>query len=99
MAENVSPSVDKNNDWWRKHETELPHWSKACKMFLLLEPSPAAAERVFSLQFYGAANVVNGGLHRNFYNASVQQTELTLFLMFIIVYFFGGGGGFSGIRE
>ena len=24
MAEDVSPSIDKN-DWWMKHETELPH--------------------------------------------------------------------------
>ena len=48
MAEDVSPSVDKN-DWWMKHETELPHWSRACKMVLLVQPSSAAAERVFSL--------------------------------------------------
>ena len=83
LAEDVSPSVDKN-DWWRKHETELPHWSKACKMVLLVQSSPAAAERFFSSfkQFYGAANVVIGGLHRKFYNASVQQTEQTIFLMF-----------------
>ena len=56
------------NDWWRKHETELPHWSKACKMVLLVQPSSAAAESFFSSfkQFYGAANVVIGGLHRNF---------------------------------
>ena len=45
LAEDVSPSVDKD-DWWRKHETELPHWSKACKMVL---SSSAVAERVFSL--------------------------------------------------
>ena len=95
LAEDVSPSVDKN-DWWRKHETELPHWSKACKMVLLVQPSSAAA-----------ANVIIGGLHRNFYNASVQQTELTLFLMFdfywnncrIITIFFGIIDAFSGIRE
>ena len=48
MVEDVSSSIDKN-DWWMKHETELPHWSKACKMVLLVQPSSAAAERVFSL--------------------------------------------------
>ena len=42
MAEDLSPSTD-------KHETELPHWSKACKMVLLVQPSSAAAKRVFSL--------------------------------------------------
>ena len=44
MAEDVSPSINKN-DWWTKHETELPHWSKV----LLVQPSSAAAKRVFSL--------------------------------------------------
>ena len=49
MAEDVSPSIDKN-DWWMKHETsELFHWSKACKIVLLVQPSSAATERVFSL--------------------------------------------------
>ena len=48
MAEDVSPSIDKN-DWWMKHETELFHWSKACKIVLLVQPSSAAAEQVFSL--------------------------------------------------
>ena len=48
-----------------------------------------------------------GGLHRTFYNASVQQTELTLFLMFdfywnncrIITILGGIIDAFSGIRE
>ena len=43
MAENISPSIDKN-DWWTKHETELPHWSNACKMVLLVQPSSAATK-------------------------------------------------------
>ncbi len=47
-ADGVSPEMDKL-DWWRKHENELPLWSKACKTVLLVQPSSAAAERVFSL--------------------------------------------------
>lgn len=36
-------------NWWKNHESELPAWSKACKMVLLVQPSSATAERVFSL--------------------------------------------------
>ena len=35
--------------WWKNHEGEIPAWSKACKLMLLVQPSSAAAERVFSL--------------------------------------------------
>ena len=35
--------------WWKLHEDELPHWSLAVKKGLLLQPSSAASERVFSL--------------------------------------------------
>ncbi len=47
-ADGVSTEMDKL-DWWRKHENELPLWSKVCKTVLLVQPSSAAAERVFSL--------------------------------------------------
>ena len=32
-----------------KHASDLPYWSKVWKMFLLIQPSSAAAERVFSI--------------------------------------------------
>ena len=44
---NVSDEFDKL-EWW-SHQHELPNWSKACKTALLIQPSSAAAERVFSL--------------------------------------------------
>ena len=47
-AEGVNPAISKI-DWWSNHESELPNWSKACKLSLLFQPSSAAAERVFSL--------------------------------------------------
>ena len=34
--------------WWKKHAEELPKWYAACKV-ALVQPSSAAAERVFSL--------------------------------------------------
>ena len=47
-AEDVALTISRT-DWWSHHESELPNWSKACKMSLLFQPSSAAAERVFSL--------------------------------------------------
>ena len=36
-------------EWWKAHKTDLPHWSAAASDVLLVQPSSAAAERVFSL--------------------------------------------------
>lgn len=36
-------------DWWSRHAETLPHWSAAASIALLVQPSSAAAERVFSL--------------------------------------------------
>ena len=47
-ANGISVGTDKM-DWWKRHDPELPHWSSACKSVLLLQPSSAAAEGVFSL--------------------------------------------------
>ena len=33
----------------KRHTEDLPHWSTAFKLVLLVQPSSAAAERVFSL--------------------------------------------------
>ena len=34
--------------WWSDHEMALPSWSTAVKKMLLVQPSSASAERVFS---------------------------------------------------
>ena len=47
-AEDISAEFDVM-EWWKRHEHELPHWSRACKTLVLVQPSSAAAERVFSL--------------------------------------------------
>ena len=36
-------------EWWEQNEHELPSWSSAARKGMLLQPSSAAAERVFSL--------------------------------------------------
>ena len=47
-AADVSPTIDEL-EWWQRNEALLPKWSLAAKKVLLLQPSSAAAERVFSL--------------------------------------------------
>ena len=47
-AADVSPEMD-TLEWWRRHEGSLPYWTGAFRKVLLVKPSSAAAERVFSL--------------------------------------------------
>ena len=35
--------------WWARHAREENHWASACSKILLLQPSSATSERVFSL--------------------------------------------------
>ena len=35
--------------WWEDHKSDLPAWSSAVRKVFLLQPSSAAAERIFSL--------------------------------------------------
>ena len=35
--------------YWKKHATEIPNWANAFKLVVLVQPSSAAAERVFSI--------------------------------------------------
>ena len=50
LAEAVD--IDRDFDqlqWWKLHAATLPNWSAAAKKMILIQPSSAAAERVFSL--------------------------------------------------
>ena len=47
-AEDVSSQTDPFV-WWKSHETQLPIWSKAFRLVVLVQPSSAASERVFSI--------------------------------------------------
>ena len=47
-AADVSESFDCLK-WWKTYTTDLPIWSSAAKQVLLVQPSSAASERVFSL--------------------------------------------------
>ena len=43
-------SADANKlEWWKNHASKVPKWSRGCRAILLLQPSSAAADRVFSL--------------------------------------------------
>ena len=47
-ANGTSVDADKL-EWWKNHAVQLPFWSTGCRAILLLQPSSADAERVFSL--------------------------------------------------
>lgn len=47
-ADGIGAEVDPAH-WWKTNEAELPHWPSAAKMVLVLQPSSAASERVFSI--------------------------------------------------
>ena len=47
-ATDVNPDINVLT-WWEIHEQEIPNLAKACKKILLIQPSSAASERVFSL--------------------------------------------------
>ena len=36
-------------EWWKANEADLPFWSAAAKLILLIQPSSASSERVFSI--------------------------------------------------
>ena len=47
-----SADVDSSIDllqWWQRNASTLPHWAAAARKVLLVQPSSAASERVFSL--------------------------------------------------
>ena len=48
LSADASAAID-TLKWWKDHHEELPHWSSAIQKVLLVQPSSAAAERVFSL--------------------------------------------------
>ena len=47
-AAGVSTEIDPIS-WWKNHATELPNWATAFRAVILVQPSSAAAERVFSI--------------------------------------------------
>lgn len=52
VAVNAGASLTCEDDkltWWANHKDTLPHWSSLVKKLLLIQPSSASAERVFSL--------------------------------------------------
>lgn len=47
-AEDLDEAADPLQ-WWKRHSEDLPYWSTAAEKVLLVQPSSAATERVFSL--------------------------------------------------
>lgn len=47
-ADGIDNDVDPIG-WWKANEADLPFWSAAAKLVLLMQPSSASSERVFSI--------------------------------------------------
>ena len=47
-AEGVAPQCD-HCEWWKYHSADLPMWARSFQKIALIQPSSAAAERVFSI--------------------------------------------------
>ena len=45
----VINTEERKVQWWYNHKDQLPHWASAVKKVLLVQPSSAAAEKVFSI--------------------------------------------------
>ena len=45
----VINTEERKVDLWHNHKDQLPHWASAVKKVLLVQPSSAVAERVFSI--------------------------------------------------
>ena len=60
-ADDISDELDPL-EWWKLNATALPYWSNAVKKVLAIQPSSAAAERVFSLLNSGFGNLQGNSL-------------------------------------
>lgn len=49
LGETMHEVAGKKLGWWRDHADQLPLWSNAVRKVILIQPSSAAAERVFSI--------------------------------------------------
>lgn len=47
-ADGIADGIDPIR-WWKENEAELPFWSAAAKLILLMQPLSASYERVFSI--------------------------------------------------
>ena len=47
-ADGIADGIDPIR-WWKENEAKLPFWSAAAKLILLMQPSSASSERVFSI--------------------------------------------------
>ena len=45
----VIPTEEKKVEWWCGHKEQLPRWASSVEQVLLVQPSSATVERVFSI--------------------------------------------------
>ena len=60
-CEDIDRSLDVLK-FWKNHASSLPHWSTAASKVAVVQPSSAAAERVFSILRRSFSDTQNGSL-------------------------------------
>ena len=74
VAKAADVNVNSHNEilkWWKQNTTNLPKWSSAAQKVLLVQPSSAAPERVFSL-LQRSTRPGTSRLHTSFIDVAVQ---------------------------
>ena len=74
MARNPAPlswEEKSKSKWWKLNATALLYWSNAVKKVLAIQPSSAAAERVFSLLNSGFGDLQGNSL-KDYIEASIM---------------------------
>ena len=64
-------------NWWKRHETDLPNWSRPARQVVLVQPSSAAAERVFSILHCSFGDRQNNALE-DYIEASVLYYSIII---------------------
>jgi len=69
-TDDISDNLDPL-EWWKLNATVLPDWSSVVKKILVIQPSSAAAERMFSLLNTGFGDLQESSL-KDFIEASIM---------------------------
>ena len=71
-------------EWWKQNFTELPLWSSVARKVLLIQPSSAASERVFSLLKASFGEQQDGTLQDYVETSLMLQYNITITELWVL---------------
>ena len=78
----IMPCGEDKVKWWRQQSDNLPHWSSAVMKVLLVQPSSAAAERVFSAAAERVFSILNSSFNDSQEHALVDYLQACVMLQY-----------------